>query len=93
MKETSHLETELHFVEPYWNIKSVSKENIHDQNCHPYQLLFLLQDELYLLGVCQKFFMSSYTHCGIQDVCTKTTDIIKDLLFTLSLLEQELASS
>lgn len=93
MKETSHLETELRFVEPSWNIMSVSKENTHDQNCYPNQLLFLLQDELYLLSVCQVFFMSSYICCGIQDVCTKTTAIIKDLLFTLSVLEQELADS
>lgn len=93
MKEMSHLETRLRLVKPYWNIMSVSKENTHDQNCHPNQLLSLLQDELYLLGVCQKRFMSSHIPCGIQDVCTKTTDIIKDLLFTLSLLEQQLADS
>lgn len=93
MKKMSCLETQLWLVKPFWNIISISKEITHNPNCHPNQLLSLVQDELYLLNVCQKRFMSSYIPCGIKDVCTKTTDIINDLLSNLSLLEQQLVDS
>lgn len=94
MMKTSHFETQLHLVKPYWNIMSDSKQNTHDQNCQPDQLLSSLQDELHLLGMCQKrFIMPFYIPCGIQDVCTKATDIVKYLLSTLSLLEQQLAEN
>lgn len=73
---------------------SVSKKTTHDQDCHPNQVLSLQHSVLYLLGVCQKrLIMSSSIPCAIQDVCTKTTDIIKEPLSTLSLLEQQLADS
>lgn len=52
--------------------------NFHDQNYNPNQVLSLVQDELYLLGMSQKrFIRSSYITCDIQDMCTKETDIIR----------------